>query len=215
MERFAVIFAVLMLLLSIDTLRSEAANKIHDPGERINDWNTALQFLVDGNKRYVDDQTIARDTNAKDRGILKDGQKPFAVVVTCSDSRVAPEIYFDQKLGDIFVVRNAGNISDTAALGSIEYAVGHLKAPLVVVVGHGNCGAVTGAFSGGEYPDNLQAVLNAIAPFVKDSKNAEEAILANIKGVCEQIRENKVVKEMEATVIGAYYDIVSGEVLFK
>ena len=187
----------------------------HNPAELVSNWQTALQYLEDGNKRYLENLAIARITNREDREILKDGQKPFAVVVTCSDSRVSPEIYFDQKLGDIFVIRNAGNIADTVALGSIEYAVEHLKAPLVVVVGHSRCGAVTGALNGGEYPENLQTIINTICPAIKDSKTIEDAIHANIDYVVNRIKENKIVKHTGAAVMGAHYDIESGEVSFN
>jgi len=215
MRRFMVLIVVAALLFSgVVCNKSEAAD-IHNPGESIKDWKVAMQFLVDGNKRFVDNQTITRNTNALDREILKDSQKPFAVIVTCSDSRVAPEIYFDQKLGDIFVVRNAGNIADSTALGSIEFAVGYLKAPLVIVVGHGSCGAVIGALNGGDFPENLQSVLDKISPAIKGCENPHDAILANIKGVSDQIKNNAIVKSAEAKVIGAYYDIVTGVVTFK
>jgi len=192
-----------------------SVNDTHDPAELVSDWQTALRYLEKGNKRYLENRTIARDTNAPDREVLKDGQKPFAVIVTCSDSRVSPEIYFDQKLGDIFVIRNAGNIADAVALGSIEYAVEHLKAPLVVVVGHSRCGAVTGALSGGEYPENLRTIINTISPAIKGRETLEDAIHANIDYVVKRIRENTIVKHMGAEVKGAYYNIESGEVLFN
>jgi len=193
---------------------AETQTNVHNPGEAVSDWQVALQYLKAGNKRYIENQTITRNTNAKDREILKDGQKPFAVVITCADSRVSPEIYFDQKLGDLFVIRNAGNIADSTVLGSIEYAVEHLKAPLVVVVGHSHCGAVTGALKGGEFPENLQTIMNAICPAIKDLKTLDEAIHANIANVVKKIKENKIVEHTGATVIGAYYNIETGEVLF-
>ena len=188
-------------------------NDTHNPAELVSNWQAAFQYLKDGNKRYLENKTITRNTNAQDREILKDGQKPFAIIVTCSDSRVSPEIYFDQKLGDIFVIRNAGNIADTATLGSIEYAVEHLKVPLIVVVGHSRCGAVTGALNGGEYPENLQTIINAISPAIKNSKTLEDAVHANIDYVVNRIRENKIVKRLGAAVIGACYNIESGEVV--
>jgi carbonic anhydrase len=213
----------MVLLLSIIACGNNAGNPaesnsaaayVHNPGELVSDWRVALQYLKNGNKRYLENRTIARNTNAGDREVLKGSQKPFAVIVTCSDSRVAPEIYFDQKLGDIFVIRNAGNIADTTALGSIEYAVEHLKAPLVVVVGHSSCGAVTGALNGGEYPENLRTIINAISPAIKNSENLDGAIHANIDHVVRRIKENKIVEEMGATVVGAHYNIESGEVSF-
>ncbi len=188
---------------------------VHNPGELVSDWKTALQYLKDGNKRYLEEKTIARNTNAEDRAELKSGQKPFAIIVTCSDSRVSPEIFFDHKLGDIFVIRNAGNIADSTALGSIEYAVEHLKSPLVVVVGHSCCGAVTGAFQGGEYPSNLKTIIDEITPEISGCGDVDEAIHSNIDSVVKKIQENEIVKEMGAKTIGAYYDIESGEVKFK
>ena len=142
---------------------------IHKPEEAVDDWKTALRYLEAGNKRYLKNRMLARDTYEQDRASLKSGQKPFAVVVTCSDSRVPPELFFDQKLGDIFVIRSAGNTADKAALGSIEYAVLHLHVPLVVVVGHSSCGAVTGAMQDGKHPENLQSIMDAIHPALKET----------------------------------------------
>ena len=106
----------------------------------------ALQKLMDGNKNYVDEKpTLFQRSTAKARAALAASQKPYAVVLTCSDSRVPPEIIFDKGLGELFVIRVAGNIPDPVVLGSIEYAVEHLGTPLVVVLGHERCGAVTAA----------------------------------------------------------------------
>ena len=198
-----------------DTGKTDNRHNTHDPGELVSDWQTALQYLQDGNKRFVANDGIARNTNEKDRGILKDGQKPLAVIVTCADSRVAPEIYFDQKLGDIFVIRNAGNIADTTVLGSIEYAVEHLQSPLVVVVGHGKCGAVTGALSADHhFPRNLQTIIDTITSNITPGSDLDDAILGNINGNVARIKENDIVQETGAQVIGALYNIVSGEVTF-
>lgn len=223
MKRIIALCTVLILLVLMTACdntsegSSEAQDEVsntHNPGDLVNDFQTALQYLQDGNSRYLINRIITRDTNAQDREALVDGQQPFAVIITCSDSRVSPEIYFDQKLGDIFVIRNAGNIADATVLGSIEYAVEHLKAPLVVVVGHSNCGAVTGAFNGGEYPDNLQSIIDEISSSIEGSSDIDDAIRFNIDSVVEQIKEDEIVQEMGATVIGAYYDIESGEILW-
>lgn len=211
------IFAVLVTVTSCSATsdpseeQSEDA-KIHTPEELVSDSQTALQYLKEGNQRYIDNQTIERNSNAKDREALKDGQQPFAVIVTCADSRVSPEIYFDQKLGDIFVVRNAGNIADETTLGSIEYAVEHLGTPLVVVVGHSSCGAVTASFNGGENPSNLQSIIDKISSNIEDSEDLDGAIRANIDSTVETIKEDIVIEETGTTVIGAYYDIASGEI---
>lgn len=189
---------------------------VHNIQEIIHDWQTAQQYLKDGNQRYLDNNTVIGDTSAEDREALKNGQHPFAVIVTCSDSRVAPEIYFDQNLGNIFVIRNAGNIVDMTVLGSIEYAVEHLEVPLIVVVGHSCCGAVTAALGGGghEHPHNLQSVLDKISHSIEGSVDIDEAIYANINSGIEEIEENPIVKENGAKVLGAYYDIVSGKIFW-
>lgn len=185
---------------------------IHDPGEAVSDWQKALRYLKAGNKRYLDNQTIARGANDSDRKILKNGQRPFAVVLTCSDSRVCPEIFFDQGPGGIFVIRNAGNIADATALGSIEFAAGFLNAPLIVVVGHSDCGAVSGAYEKTEYPERLQTVINAIHVSIEGTANLNDAIHSNIDSTVKRIKDNAIVNKMGATVVGAYYDIESGQV---
>jgi len=132
--------------------------------------------------------------------------------LTCSDSRVVPEIFFDQKLGDIFTIRNAGNIADKTALGSLEYAVEHLKSRLVVVCGHSKCGAVTAACSGGELPPNIKHIVDHIKPAMKKGGDIDEVIHNNVKVMVEQIKADEIVKHLGITVVGAYYDIHSGAV---
>ena len=217
MKRITIlIMASLILLLAVSCGSSESGPNelVHDPGELITDWNAALLLLEEGNRRYVTDSGMERDTNAEDRDVLSSGQQPFAVIVTCSDSRVPPEIYFDQKLGDIFVIRNAGNIADRTALGSIEYAAEHLHAPLVVVVGHSQCGAVGGALSGGEFSENLQTIIDEISPNIAPGSNLQDAIRANIESMSERIKQNEIIKKMGTTVIGAHYNITTGQVEF-
>src|SRR5262249_7971690 len=121
----------------------------------------ALQRLKQGNARFVADKLDQKkDIGGKRRGDLAKGQRPFAIILSCADSRVPPELVFDQGLGDLFVVRVAGNVTDPVVLGSIEYGVQVLKAPLIIVLGHESCGAVQAAIAGGELPGN-------IAQFVK------------------------------------------------
>src|SRR4030043_1796798 len=103
----------------------------------------ALQKLMDGNKRFVSGKLVKKDLGDTKRKELLKGQKPFATVITCSDSRVPPELLFDQGLGDIFIIRVAGNVVDPLELGRIEYGVEHLNAPLLFILGHSKCGAVT------------------------------------------------------------------------
>ncbi|MCL1919134.1 MAG: carbonic anhydrase [Peptococcaceae bacterium] len=189
-------------------------NQTHEPDKRIDNWETAVQYLRAGNTRYLTNQPVPRDTHEQDRNILKDGQQPFAVIITCSDSRVAPEIYFDQKLGGIFVIRNAGNIADPTALGSIEFAVGYLHVPLVVVVGHSQCGAVIAAYGNNqsEYPANLQSIIDKIHASIDGAPTIETAVETNILKAVEHIQKNEMIGRTGAKVIGACYDIVTGKV---
>jgi carbonic anhydrase len=194
------------------SIEKEGFLKIHQPAELIEDANAALQMLKEGNERYLKGELIPKDSYKDDRAVLDSGQKPFAVVLTCSDSRAVPEIFFDQKLGDIFVVRNAGNIADTTALGSIEYAVEYLKSKLVVVCGHSKCYAVTTACSGGEFPPNISHIVEHIKPAVNKGGDIDEVVHNNVKVMVDNIKADQIIKHLGVTVVGAYYDIQSGEV---
>ena len=186
--------------------------KIHGPGELIEDPNVALQMLKEGNERYTKGALIDKGSYAADREVLNGGQKPFAVIITCADSRVAPEIYFDQKLGDIFIIRNAGNIADTTALGSMEYAVAHLKSKLVVVVGHSKCGAVSAAHGGGEVPPNIAHIINYIKPAIAKGGDVDACIKSNVEIMVEKVKADDIVKGNGVKVVGAVYDIHTGQV---
>jgi carbonic anhydrase len=204
----------------------------------------ALQKLMDGNKRYVANQmTGIKLCDLSARAGLAKSQKPYAVVLTCSDSRVPPEIIFDKGLGEIFVIRVAGNIPDPVVLGSIEYAVEHLGSPLVMVLGHERCGAVKatveakGKSSGSA---NIDAIVKAVAPNVKiaakdcqvckgDAKCAEtkkdeflECVVdANARTVAAGLtKKSKILKhlvnEKKIRIVAAKYDLDDGVVtLFK
>ena len=130
----------------------------------------AWAALVAGNQRFVSGQMLHPSQDVAHRAELSAGQAPFAVVFGCSDSRVAAEIVFDQGLGDTFVVRTAGHVIDTTVLGSIEYGVEVLGAPLVVVLGHDQCGAVTAAaqaLADGEMPGGfVRAVVDRVIPSI-------------------------------------------------
>ncbi len=182
----------------------------------------ALQRLVDGNTRFVSghpdhpNQTLARRVEAAA------GQKPFAVIVTCSDSRVAPELYFDQGVGDIFVVRVAGHVLSDHVLGSIEYAVEHLHASVVVVVGHEKCGAVAAAVSSDRGEGKIGTLLDAIRPAVRDTRNqagdkTENAVRGHARRTAKLIpAASPIVKNAigagHVKVFAARYDLVSGKV---
>jgi carbonic anhydrase len=162
--------------------------KIHQPRELIENADVALQMLKEGNERYLKGKLIQKESYSADRELLEVEQDPYAVILTCSDSRVSPEIFFDQKLGDIFVVRNAGNVADTEALGSIEYAIEHLKTKLVVVCGHTHCGAVTAACSGGDFSPNIRRIIDLINPALEKGGDIDKVTHNNVKIMVEKIK---------------------------
>jgi len=160
---------------------------------------------------------------------LKKGQEPFAVIVSCSDSRIPPELVFDQGLGDVFSIRTAGNVIGDYELGSIEYAVEHLHCKLIVVLGHENCGAIQAyAASGNEsHEDHIQSIISYIASeeeekMVPDSlrSNIDILVKANISHGVNLLKTSlPILKPLadrnEITIIGAYYDLDSGKVVFN
>lgn len=195
-----------------------AATLMEDPAISA---DVARQMLLDGNKRFVEGKLSDYDVGTTRRIQLAHGQYPFAVVVTCSDSRVPPELIFDQALGSLFVIRVAGNVLDTIALGSVEYAVEHLNTKLVVVMGHEKCGAVKATVDGGHVPPNIGAIAAKIQPAVEFAKTTnpinlyEAATDANIINMVKLLKDDQVIAHTsEVQVIGAKYHFESGEVIF-
>ena len=188
--------------------------RLHDPEVKITSADEALQMLKEGNARFTKGEMSVKDNYDVIRSKLTRGQKPFAIVLSCADSRVAPEIYFDQKLGDIFVIRNAGNVVDDVVLGSIEYGAEHLGSPLVVVLGHTSCGAVTAACEGGELPENIEAIVRKIKPSVKAGSAVNDVSRANAIAMAEQIKADKIIQHVGTKVVPAIYDIATGEVIW-
>jgi len=184
----------------------------------------ALKRLSEGNKRYAIGKFIRPHQTSVRRAELIDGQHPFAIVLGCSDSRIPVELVFDQGVGDLFVVRVAGNIADDVVLGSIEYAAAHLHVPLAVVMGHGGCGAVAATASGGELEGHLPVIATAIRPAVDKVKTQQgdlvnNAARANAVMVAEKLKASKpvlseLVRSGKLTVVAAFYDIKSGKVEF-
>ncbi|MDY4737811.1 carbonic anhydrase [Terrisporobacter sp.] len=152
---------------------------------------------------------------------LKEGQHPYAVVVSCSDSRVTPTTVFNAGLGEIFDIRIAGNVVDDDALGSIEYGVEHTGAPLVVVMGHESCGAVTAAYdeahNNAHAEGNIEDLVEKILPSVKNAKDIDEGIHNNIDNVAKEINNDAIVKHLvdqgKVKVVRAYYSL-DGKVTF-
>jgi len=195
---------------------------MHHQDEAVVSGDKALQKLMDGNNRYVSAQMSHPNQTPARRSEVIEGQHPFAVIVGCSDSRVPPEIIFDQGLGDLFVVRLAGHVLSDEALGSIEYALEHLGTRLIMVLGHDNCGAVTAAVKGGDIPGHIGSIVKAIAPAVKKAKNQpgdllENAIRENVAMVVEQLKySDPLLKELVENgalkIVGAHYHLDDGKV---
>lgn len=179
--------------------------------------NTIKQ-LKDGNKRFIEGKLIHPGQDKARRDEVAASQRPKAVVLSCSDSRVPPEIIFDQGLGDLFVVRVAGNVLNNENLGSIQYAVEHLGVKDIVVLGHSRCGAVTAAVHAHAAEGYMKNALRAIEPAVEEAKKArndggclvEDAARHNVKISVNRLRS--VFKGI--TVVGAYYDLDTGKVEF-
>lgn len=181
----------------------------------------ALQKLMDGNERFVakkrqnPNQTLARLTE------VAKGQKPFAAILGCADSRVPTEVVFDQGLGDIFVVRVAGNIATTEEIASHEFGTLVLGAKVLLVLGHTRCGAVEAAIAGGEFPGLISSLVHAIKPAVDDSEGKpgdrlENAIKSNVMLQVRRLKVSsvisKLIKEDKLKLVGGYYNLDTGKV---
>jgi len=197
-----------------------------DAGAQISS-DAARQRLVAGNARYVEGKPLRVD-HSRRREAVAPAQMPFAIVLGCSDSRVPPEILFDQGLGDIFTVRVAGNIADDLALGSMEYAVEHFATPLIVVLGHEKCGAVSAAVasvaSGTMPPPHIASLVTALRPAVEASKGmpgdpVENAITTHVRQTVAAIAASspilaEAVGHHGLTIAGAEYHLASGKVSY-
>jgi len=188
----------------------------------------ALKRLTDGNQRYVSGHSLFGHLDAQRRAeTVKNGQHPFATVLTCSDSRVPVEPLFDQGVGDVFVVRVAGNVCDVDEIGSIEYGVDHLGTPVLVILGHTHCGAVTAVTLGQEVHGSIPALVDNIVPAVKKAQQAypdlhgeallPAAIEANVWQAIEDLLHHSPAvsqrcREGKVKILGAIYDLESGQV---
>ncbi|NOT35429.1 MAG: carbonic anhydrase [Candidatus Eisenbacteria bacterium] len=188
---------------------------------------TPLARLQAGNRRFVANAATPLPVSNQRRSELAKGQAPFAIVLTCADSRVPPELIFNAGLGDLFVVRAAGEVIDRSVLASVEYAAEHLHAPLLVVMGHEACGAVKAAM-GPPAPmgPNLDYLVGAIRPAVArvsstpEARRLEAAIKANVEQVIgDAIDRSDVLSHLigsgKLKVVGAYYELASGRVVIS
>ncbi len=181
----------------------------------------ALRQLLDGNQRYVEGRLTRPNQTIERRATVAGGQHPVAAVLGCSDSRVPPEIILDQGLGDLFVVRLAGNVADPVAIDSIDYAVSHLGVRLIMVLGHDRCGAVTAAVQGHEAPGDVGPMLAELRPAVEATKSmpgdpVANAIAANVELTVAKLEYSKplsaMVKSGELRIVGGVYNLTTGKV---
>jgi len=182
----------------------------------------ALKKLTEGNKRFVAGKSIRPNQTPEKIKELATGQKPFAVIVGCSDSRVPNEIVFDQGLGDLFIVRTAGQVSSYASWGSMEFATTALGARLIVVLGHTKCGAVSAACAVPDVLGHIVTLINAIKPAAEIARDMEgdlvdNAVRVNVAKQVEQLKGlepvlSKKTKSGEIKIVGAVYHLETGKV---
>ncbi|QIR40217.1 carbonic anhydrase [Tolypothrix sp. PCC 7910] len=181
----------------------------------------ALQKLLEGNHRFIEHQPQYPDQSAARLQEVAQAQNPFATILTCADSRVPVEILFDQGVGDIFDIRIAGNIATPEARGSIEYAVTLLGSPLLMVLGHERCGAVTAAVQNEVLLGDISTFVKAIKPAVARVKNqpgdaVENAVVANVQYQIERLQRSRLLTERlqsgKLKIVGGRYDLDTGKV---
>ena len=189
----------------------------------------SLGRLKTGNAQFVADPSVALPVDAAKRTSLAKGQAPFATVLSCADSRVPPEIIFHTGLGDLFVVRAAGHVTDRSVLASVEYAAEHLNVPLIVVMGHEMCGAVKATLDtprGQSLGPNLDYLLKAIRPAVSraaaqpESQRLRAAIMENVEETINSLLGDSAIlkhmaEEKRIGLVGGYYELASGRVHFS
>lgn len=181
-----------------------------------------LDRLKEGNSRFAEDKLDGRLQDSKRRDELTSGQQPFAIVLSCADSRVVPELAFDTGMGELFVVRVAGNVANNSSIASMEYAVAHCGSQVIVVMGHQSCGAVTAAMSGGDNGHNLNHLLSHITPALaasNGSTDVTEVVKINAKMTADELlTRSSIIRDAvnagKVKIVPAYYNLDSGKVDF-
>jgi len=180
---------------------------------------TPLERLIEGNKRFVENKSLHPNRSLERRQQTASKQEPFAIIVSCSDSRVPSEILFDQGIGDLFIVRVAGNVIGPLEVASIEYSVLYLHSQLIFVLGHENCGAVQAVLAG--TTKNIEPIASLIEPAVKTTaqmpgNHLENAVKKNVQRVVEYLQDKPLLKELIAEkkllIKGGYYNFHTGKV---
>ena len=209
-----------MALLCLTQLSLNAGPKNQTP--KVSRAEGSLELLMAGNSRFEGGRARHPDQSVARRKEIAGKQEPFAIVLTCADSRLPPEIYFDQGLGDLFVIRNAGNVLNDHVIGSMEYAVAHLHVPLIMVIGHERCGAVAAAVAGGHAPGHIADIVASITPAVKataeqEGDTVDNTVIAHAQMTAATLRTcgpiiAAAVKARKVKVVAARYDLDSGRV---
>lgn len=183
------------------------------------DINAVKQRLIEGNNRYIEDKKDGQLQDASRRNEVTNGQSPYAIILSCADSRVVPELVFDTGIGELFVVRVAGNVANTSSIASIEYAVAHLGSKVIMVLGHESCGAVTAAIAGGNNGHNLNHLLAHCAPAVAECKgdDVNTVVRKNAQINAQDLIDRSsiiadAVSNGKVEIVPAYYNLSSGKV---
>ena len=208
------VVALAMLLMSV----RGAVSAEHAPAMSA---EQALKLLLEGNQRFIAGKMEHPYQTPARRVEVAKGQHPFAAVLACSDSRTGPEVVFDRGLGDIFVVRVAGNVADQVVIESLDYSVKHLGVRVVMILGHRRCGAVIAAVEGHEEPGDVGPMLTELRPAVEASKGepgdpVENAVRENVKLVMKKLATSgelaAMVKSGELKIVGGVYDLDTGKI---
>lgn len=184
-------------------------------------WQNANERIKTGNTNFVTDNLNNDLQDSSRRKDVVSGQHPFSVVLTCSDSRVVPELIFDTGIGELFVIRVAGNVANPSSIASIEYAVAHLNVKLIVVLGHQSCGAITAALADNNNGKDLDHLLNFIQPAIvdSDSKDVDEVSYVYAKLTAKKlIKDSSIIlnsiKTKNTKIVPAFYSLETGLVNF-
>ena len=178
--------------------------------------------LKEGNVRFVADKLDGKLQDSSRREELTGGQQPYAIILSCADSRVIPELAFDAGIGELFVVRVAGNVANSSSIASMEYAVAHLGSSVLMVLGHESCGAVTAAVAGGDNGYNLNHLLSHVTPAISaapEGAQVNDIVRINAEKTAEQLLERSsiiknAVDKGDLKIVPAYYNLGSGKVDF-
>lgn len=181
-----------------------------------------IERLKAGNARFVKDHLDGKLQDSNRRNALVGGQNPYAIILSCADSRVVPELAFDAGLGELFVVRVAGNIANSSSIASIEYAVAHIGSKVIVVLGHESCGAVTAAVNGGDNGYNLNHLLSHITPALAASEpgsSVNDVVKTNAQLTAKELETrsgiiSSAVADGKLDIVPAYYNLDTGKIDF-